>query len=223
MRNLAKKTMVNSKFLFNKLIALSLSAAALSVVLQQQVAAEPVANLSNSAILFEGFANAQQQPKSDAKLPNLGVPELPPLGEPSRHIPQPVVNPIEQVRLVLRLRERRVYVYRQNKVQASFRVAVGKGGWETPTGNFKITHMIKDPVWEHPWTGELVPAGPDNPLGTRWIGFWTDGKNVIGFHGTPNPESIGRAASHGCVRMFDKDAQALFEKVEVGTPVIVEH
>ena len=215
MRILANKTMVNSKFLFNKLIALSLSAAALSVALQQQVAAEPVANSSNSAI-------GQQQPKSEIK-PNLGVPELPPLGEPSRHIPQPVVNPIEEVRLVLRLGERRVYVYRQNKVQASFRVAVGKGGWETPTGNFKITHMIKDPVWEHPWTGELIPAGADNPLGSRWIGFWTDGKNVIGFHGTPNPESIGRAASHGCVRMFDKDAQALFEKVEVGTPVIVEH
>ncbi|PSB28704.1 hypothetical protein C7B69_09965 [filamentous cyanobacterium Phorm 46] len=210
--------MVNSKFLLNKLIVLSLSAAALSIGLQQQVAAESVANSSNSAI-------AQQRQKSDAKLPNLGVPELPPLGEPFRYIPQepkPAVNPIEEVRLVLRLRQRRVYVYRQNKIQASFPVAVGKGGWETPTGNFKITHMIKDPVWEHPWTGELVPAGPDNPLGSRWIGFWTDGKNVIGFHGTPNPESIGRAASHGCVRMFDKDAQALFEKVAVGTSVIVE-
>ena len=217
MRSLANKIMVNSKFLFNNLIALSLSAAALSVPLQQQVAAEQVANLSNRAIA--------QQPKSDVKLPNLGVPELPPLGEPSKYIPQEPNAPgnaIEEVRLVLKLRERRVYVYRKNKVQASFPVAVGKGGWETPTGNFKITHMIKDPVWEHPWTGELVPAGPDNPLGSRWIGFWTDGKNVIGFHGTPNPESIGRAASHGCVRMFDKDAQALFEKVAVGTPVIVE-
>ncbi|WP_293150257.1 MULTISPECIES: L,D-transpeptidase [unclassified Microcoleus] len=210
--------MVNSKFLFNNLIVLSLSAAALSVPLQQQVAAEQVANLSNRAIA--------QQPKSDVKLPHLGVPELPPLGEPSQYLPQEPnapQNAIEEVRLVLKLRERRVYVYRKNKVQASFPVAVGKGGWETPTGNFKITHMIKDPVWEHPWTGELVPAGPDNPLGSRWIGFWTDGKNVIGFHGTPNPESIGRAASHGCVRMFDKDAQALFEKVAVGTPVIVEH
>ena len=216
MRILANKTMVNSKFLLNKLIVLSLSAAALSVTLQQQVAAESVANSSNSTIA--------QRPKSEIK-PSLGVPEIPPLGESFRYIPQEPKapeNPIEEVRLVLRLRERRVYVYRKNKLQASFPVAVGKGGWETPTGNFKITHMIKDPVWEHPWTGELIPAGPDNPLGSRWIGFWTDGKNVIGFHGTPNPESIGRAASHGCVRMFDKDAQALFEKVEVGTPVIVE-
>ncbi len=202
---------LNSKSLLGKLILLSLSAATLAV-------AEPMANFNHSAI-------AAQSVKSDPKLPNLGTPELPPLGEQFRYIPQepkPPVNPIEEVRLVLKLGERRVYVYRQNKVQASFPVAVGKGGWETPTGNFKVMQMIKDPVWEHPWTGELIPAGADNPLGTRWIGFWTDGKNVIGFHGTPNPESIGRAASHGCVRMFDKDAQSLFEKVEVGTPVIVE-
>lgn len=212
MRSLAKNNMVNSKSLLSKLILLSFSVVALSV-------AEPRANFNHSAI-------ASELPKSQVKLPNIGTPELPALGEPSRYIPQepkPAVNPIEEVRLVLKLRERRVYVYRQNKVQASFPVAVGKGGWETPTGNFKVLQMIKDPVWEHPWTGELVPAGADNPLGSRWIGFWTDGKNVIGFHGTPNPESIGRAASHGCVRMFDKDAQALFEKVEVGTPVIVEN
>ncbi|MEG4585074.1 L,D-transpeptidase [Microcoleus sp. MOSTC5] len=211
--------MVNRKFLFNQLIVLSLSAAALSVALQQQATAELMPNSSYSAIAAESV-------KSDRKLPNLGAPELPPLGEPFRHIPQepkPPVTPIEEVRLVLKLRERRVYLYRQDKVQASFPVAVGKGGWETPTGNFKVIQMIKDPVWQNPWTGELIPAGPDNPLGSRWMGFWTDGKNVIGFHGTPNPESIGGAASHGCVRMFDKDAQALFEKVAVGTPVIVEH
>ncbi len=212
--------MVNSKFLFNKLIVLSVSAAALSVALQQPATAEQVVNSSNSTPI------AAQSIESEPKLPNLGAPELPPLGEPFRYIPQepqPPVNPIEEVRLVLKLRERRVYVYRQNKVQTSFPVAVGKGGWETPTGNFKVMQMIKDPVWQNPWTGELIPAGPDNPLGSRWMGFWTDGKNVIGFHGTPNPESIGGAASHGCVRMFDKDAQALFEKVAVGTPVIVEH
>ncbi|MGL5058558.1 MAG: L,D-transpeptidase [Microcoleus sp.] len=211
--------MVKNKFLFVKLIVLGLSAVALPVSLQQNVAASIIINSNHSPIASQSIA-------PDGKMPNLGVPELPPLGEPFRFLPQEPtapVNPVEDVRLVLRLRERRVYVYRQNKVQTSFPVAVGKNGWETPTGSFKVMQMIKDPVWEHPWTGELVPAGPDNPLGSRWIGFWTDGKNVIGFHGTPNPESIGRAASHGCVRMFDKDAQALFEKVAVGTPVIVEH
>jgi lipoprotein-anchoring transpeptidase ErfK/SrfK len=212
--------MVKSKFLLGKLIVLSLSATALSVAGQQPGGAEIIVNSNNSAIA------SQSSVKSESKLPNLGAPELPPLGEPFRFIPQEPkapVNPVEEVRLVLRLRQRRVYVYRKNQLQTSFPVAVGKDGWETPTGNFKVMQMIENPVWEHPWTGELVPAGPDNPLGSRWIGFWTDGKNVIGFHGTPNPESIGRAASHGCVRMFDKDVQALFEKVAVGTPVIVEH
>jgi len=211
--------MVKSKSLFGKLILLGLSLSVLPVSLQRAAAAEFIANSNPRAIV-------SQSVKSEPKLPDLKAPELPPLGEPFRYIPQEPkapVNPVEEVRLVLRLRERRVYVYRKNQVQISFPVAVGKDGWETPTGAFKVMQMIKDPVWEHPWTGELVPAGPDNPLGTRWIGFWTDGKNVIGFHGTPNPESIGRAASHGCVRMFDKDAQALFEKVAVGTPVIVEH
>lgn len=125
-------------------------------------------------------------------------------------------------RLVIKLGERRVYVYRDNQMQISYPIAVGKDGWETPVGTYQVMQMIKNPTWEHPWTGELVEPGPDNPLGTRWIGFWTDGKDVIGFHGTPNEDSVGQAASHGCVRMFDRDVQALFEKVSVGTTVVVE-
>lgn len=169
------------------------------------------------------------KPASQARIQNpshsIQSPPLPPLGEPNKFIPPDptaIVNPIEQVHLVIKLKERRVYVYRQNQVLTSYPIAVGKSGWETPQGKFKVQAMIKNPSWEHPWTGEVVPSGKDNPLGSRWIGFWSDGKNVIGFHGTPNERSIGRAASHGCVRMFDKDVQALFEKVTVGTPVIVE-
>ncbi|MDY7024705.1 MAG: L,D-transpeptidase, partial [Cyanobacteriota bacterium] len=55
-----------------------------------------------------------------------------------------------------------------------------------------------------------------------WIGFWTDGKDTIGFHGTPTVNSLGRAASHGCVRMRNEDVVALFNQVEMGTVVIVE-
>ncbi|WP_448572469.1 L,D-transpeptidase, partial [Trichothermofontia sp.] len=68
----------------------------------------------------------------------------------------------------------------------------------------------------------VIPPGPDNPLGPRWIGFWTDGKNFIGFHGTPNESLIGQAVSHGCVRMRNQDIQALYAQVEMGTPVVVE-
>ncbi|MGD1805128.1 L,D-transpeptidase [Dapis sp. BLCC M126] len=128
----------------------------------------------------------------------------------------------ELVRIVLRLGERRVYVYEGEEEVASYPVAVGKPGWETPTGNFKVIQLVENPQWQNPWTGKVMPAGPDTALGLRWIGFWTDGKDTIGFHGTPTVESIGSAASHGCVRMYNEDVVTLFEKVKVGTEVVVE-
>ncbi|MFQ3679539.1 MAG: L,D-transpeptidase, partial [Pseudanabaenaceae cyanobacterium] len=68
----------------------------------------------------------------------------------------------------------------------------------------------------------VIPAGdPENPLGDRWIGFWTDGKNWSGFHGTPNPRSVGTAASHGCLRMFNEDIRELFGWVSTLTVVEV--
>ncbi|NEP44959.1 MAG: L,D-transpeptidase [Okeania sp. SIO2H7] len=126
------------------------------------------------------------------------------------------------IRLVIRLSDRLVYVYKNNELETTYPIAVGREGWETPTGNYRVIQTIKNPSWQHPFTGEIIPPGPTNPLGARWIGFWTDGTNYIGFHGTPEIETVGTAASHGCVRMYDKDAIALFEKVEIGTPVIVE-
>lgn len=145
----------------------------------------------------------------------LSIPELPPL--------EPLLPEVEEMRLVLRLGERRVYVYDGDDLQISFPVAVGKAGWETPTGSYTVTSMLENPGWTSPFTGEEVPPGADNPLGERWIGFWTDGTNFIGFHGTPNRESVGQAASHGCVRMYNEDIRQLFELVSLGTPVVVEH
>lgn len=124
--------------------------------------------------------------------------------------------------LILSLRDRRVYVYRDRVLQASYPVAIGKAGWETPTGTFQVFQMVRDPAWESPFTGEVFPSGvPDNPLGPRWIAFWTDGNNAIGFHGTPFNDSIGQAASWGCARMHDRDVVALFEQVDIGTTVTV--
>jgi lipoprotein-anchoring transpeptidase ErfK/SrfK len=145
--------------------------------------------------------------------------ELPGLGGANSYLPSPEAE--AKLHLVISLAERRVYVYDRDKVRTSFPVAIGRGGWETPTGKFQVMEKIVDPAWQHPFTGEVAPPGADNPLGSRWIGFWTDGSNFIGFHGTPNPESVGTPASHGCIRMFDKDVIALFEMVQVGTPVEV--
>ncbi len=149
-----------------------------------------------------------------APLPAEVVPEM---------MPAAAVEATEQtVRLKLSLSDRKVYVYRGESIEATYPVAVGKAGWETPTGEFKVISQISQPGWTNPFTDEVVPPGPENPLGDRWIGFWTDGTNTIGFHGTPNRESVGRAASHGCVRMYNEDIRKLFEIVALGTPVTVE-
>lgn len=138
--------------------------------------------------------------------------------------PQPLLPEasIHTMRLVIRLRERRVYVYRGEVLYTTYPIAVGRAGWETPMGNFQVMNMVENPGWRNPFNGGVIPPGPDNPLGDRWIGFWTDGTNQIGFHGTPNENSVGQAASHGCIRMYNDHVRQLFNLVAVGTPVRVE-
>lgn len=150
---------------------------------------------------------------------------LRPTVQPSSAVTEPVASPIpiaQEVRLVVKLGERKAYVYRGDSIQASYPVAIGQSGWETPVGQFKVFRMLQNPGWTHPLTGATMPAGTDNPLGERWMSFWTDGHNEIGFHGTPARDSIGTAASHGCLRMYNEDARALYEQVKLGTPVTVE-
>ncbi len=151
--------------------------------------------------------------------------QVPPLGVPSLYLPSeepPPKTAITDTSLVIKLSDRRVYVYENNELKASYPIAVGKAGWETPLGNYAVLDMQRDPAWEHPWTGEVIPPGPENPLGARWIGFWTDGNNFIGFHGTPDERLVGQAVSHGCIRMRNQDILALYALVDIGTPVTVK-
>lgn len=129
--------------------------------------------------------------------------------------------PIADVNLVLQLTERKVSVYKGSQIVATYPVAIGKKGRETPTGEWQVMETIVNPGWTNFNTGKMMPPGKNNPLGSRWIGFWTDGKDTIGFHGTNQPNSIGKAVSHGCVRMYDKDVQALYPLIKVGTIVRV--
>jgi lipoprotein-anchoring transpeptidase ErfK/SrfK len=130
--------------------------------------------------------------------------------------------PVENVvSLVLKLKEKRVYVYRGDKLLKKYPVAIGKKGRETPTGEWQVMEKIKNPAWTSFKTGEVFSPGKENPLGSRWIGFWTDGKDMIGFHGTSNIKSIGTAASNGCVRMYNRHVKALYPLVKVGTIVKV--
>jgi lipoprotein-anchoring transpeptidase ErfK/SrfK len=139
--------------------------------------------------------------------------------------------------LVLDRRQRVLLVMADGRELRRFPVAVGMPGWETPVGRFAVIEMAADPVWKHPAKGTLYPPGPANPLGSRWIGFHRDcrdrsgfngqehlrvkGCATAGFHGTNDRASVGRAVSHGCVRLYDEHVRELYELVRLGTPVTV--
>lgn len=124
--------------------------------------------------------------------------------------------------VVVRLSQKRVFVYEGGRIVAHYPLAVGQKGWETPIGSFQVLHMWKNPRWKHPITGQVFPPGSDNPLGSRWIGFWSDGHTEIGFHGTNQEDLIGQAVSHGCLRMYNRDVEALYQKVAQGTPITIQ-
>ncbi|HZP74299.1 MAG TPA: L,D-transpeptidase family protein [Gaiellaceae bacterium] len=115
-------------------------------------------------------------------------------------------------------------LYEGRKLVRTFPVATGQAIYPTPSGLWHIMDKQRDPWWYPPtqdaWAKGLqpVPPGPDNPLGTRWMGLNAPG---VGIHGTNEPTSIGYSASHGCIRMQVPDAEWLFEHVRVGTPVVI--
>ncbi|WP_299485677.1 L,D-transpeptidase [Acaryochloris sp. IP29b_bin.137] len=158
--------------------------------------------------------------RAEAVERNIPETPLPNLAQPRNYLPSAHATR----RLELSISRRRVTLFQNDQILKSYPVAVGKAGWPTPVGDFAVKTKVRNPPWQNPFRGKgyVIPGGAlDNPLGTRWLGFWTNGKNWIGFHGTPNRSSVGSAASHGCVRMYDEDIQELFELVAVGTPVKV--
>lgn len=124
--------------------------------------------------------------------------------------------------IVLSLEQRRVFLYRDDMLVSSYPVAVGTAETPTPQGEFTVSQMVTNPVWQSPWTGEVHEPGADSALGLRWIEFATSDEGAFGFHGTPTIESIGQAASNGCVRMRNEDVVELFAQVDIGTSVVVQ-
>jgi lipoprotein-anchoring transpeptidase ErfK/SrfK len=129
--------------------------------------------------------------------------------------PSEVGPPAEQHRkVVVSIPHRKLALVENGKVKKIYPVAVGAQHTPTPTGDFAVKTRLTDPTYYHP--GKVIPAGANNPLGTRWIGLSTKG---YGIHGTNVEESIGQAASHGCIRMHRTDLEELFTQVEVGDQV----
>ncbi|GEM_PF-3528503 len=117
-------------------------------------------------------------------------------------------------RIVVSIADRKLALIEGERVVKIYDVAVGKAATPSPRGAFEIVHRIPNPTWYGP--DKVVAPGKSNPLGTRWIGLSAKG---YGIHGTNRPDSIGKAASHGCIRMRNKDVEELFELVQVGAAV----
>lgn len=138
-------------------------------------------------------------------------------------IPLRRVLPVDPPRdgLVLNLPERGIFFFRHGSFQDFYPAAIGRPGrFQTPRGDFRIVSRVVNPAWLPPaWAGlgkVVIPAGPKNPLGDRWMGLSARG---VGIHATNSPSSVGGAVSHGCIRMYPEQARLLFDSVQVGMPV----
>jgi lipoprotein-anchoring transpeptidase ErfK/SrfK len=116
--------------------------------------------------------------------------------------------------IVVSLEDRRLALVEDGKVKRVYTVAVGKPSTPSPVGTFTIGRRAMNPTYSH--NGRVVPPGPNNPVGTRWMGLSIHG---YGIHGTNEPNSIGKAASHGCIRMAKADLEELYPMVAVGDTV----
>ncbi len=116
--------------------------------------------------------------------------------------------------IVVSIPHRKLALMEDGQVLKVYPVAVGANVSPSPRGQMKVVSRLSNPTYYHP--GKVVPPGKNNPLGTRWMGLSEKG---YGIHGTNDPRSIGKAASHGCVRMAKRDLEELFEMVQVGDTV----
>jgi len=114
-------------------------------------------------------------------------------------------------RIVVSIPDRKLAVVEEGRAVKVFPTAVGAPRTPSPTGTFTLVRRVADPTWYS--KGRVVPPGKGNPVGTRWLGLSAKG---YGIHGTNAPASIGRNASHGCIRMRNRDVEELFEMVAVG-------
>lgn len=122
--------------------------------------------------------------------------------------------------ITVNLPSRTLELYSGNDVVKEYPVAIGKPSTPTPLGRYSVIVKEVNPAWYPPdQKGKVVPSGPANPLGYRWIGIW----NNYGIHGTNAPWSIGNSVSNGCIRMQEADVEELFDHVDYGTPVIITY
>jgi L,D-transpeptidase ErfK/SrfK len=164
-----------------------------------------------------GFTQVERlNPELDVWLPAVGSPV---------QLPTAAVLPdVPPEGLVINIPEMRLYDFTVGPEPAVFALGIGALEVPTPEGEFEITGKRVDPTWyvpksilaERPELPAQVPPGPDNPLGDRWM---TLSDSSYGIHGTNVQWSIGRLATHGCIRLYNDEMHRLYGRIRPGTPV----
>lgn len=146
---------------------------------------------------------------------------------------QYVLPDVPRTGVVLNIASKRLFYFPEStdgqpQVVQTYPIGIGRVGWETPIGATTVVAKARDPAWyvpasvrrEHAELGDplpaVVPAGPDNPLGTRVLKLGLPGYLI---HGTNKPYGVGMRVSHGCVRLYPENIELLYSLVDVGVPV----
>lgn len=126
----------------------------------------------------------------------------------------------EEAKIVINIPSTTLYLYQGEELIKVYRITVGRIDAPTPIGNFKVINKRIKPTW-YPTDGRNpIPPGPNNELGTRWIGI---NKPHYGIHGTIKPREIEKATSDGCVRLKNKDIEELYPLISLTAPVEIRY
>jgi lipoprotein-anchoring transpeptidase ErfK/SrfK len=166
-----------------------------------------------AAVLATGIFSAQMMAQDAAKAAPL-QPDAAATAAINQAQLQPAVPTAKQRLIVVSLEDRKLALVEGGQVKKVYTVAVGKPSTPSPVGTFTIERRAANPTYHH--NGKTVLPGPNNPVGTRWMGLSIQG---YGIHGTNEPSSIGKAASHGCIRMARTDLEEFYDMVSVGDTV----
>jgi L,D-transpeptidase ErfK/SrfK len=126
--------------------------------------------------------------------------------------------------IVINIPEMRLYLFlKKISMVKTFPIGIGVTENFTPVGQFYVENKRVSPNWHIPpslqekYEGKKsIPPGPDNPLGSHWLGLSVSG---YGIHGTNFPWAVGRLVTHGCIRLYPEDILRLYPIVPIGTPV----
>jgi lipoprotein-anchoring transpeptidase ErfK/SrfK len=165
--------------------------------LERIFARHTLATLAGAVLVLVGAATAQARPGLNPHIPKIG----------QRRV-------VVSRRIVVSIPDRKLALLEEDAVVKTYIVSVGATVSPSPTGTFHIVNRIPKATYYHGHV--VIPASDRSPIGTRWIGL---NKKGYGIHGTNEPRSIGRARSHGCIRLGNRDAEDFFERVQVGDVV----